>query len=144
MLEPRPFYRIFSSSFIDDGSNDNSAEVASFEATKHGIPFKVISMPKKPRGNLDTLGRAWNRAQPVIKEESSEVQYVAMTDVDTLFSEDYFKKLTDYMDRNPHVGVVAGQVAGQPRRTFPMFTGKVVRTDIIHEIDKYWDISVDS
>lgn len=130
--------------FINDGSIDNSAEVAVSEAEKQRLAFRLVSMAKKARGNLDTLGRAWNKAQPLIKQESQHVRYVAMTDVDTQFPKDYFERMVEFMERNPRVGVVAGQVAGQPRRSFPMFTGKVVRAEIIRQIERYWDISIDS
>ena len=33
---------------------------------------------------------------------------------------------------------------GEPKRTFPMFSGKVVRSKVISSIYKYWDISIDS
>ena len=130
--------------FVDDGSIDNSKEVAIEAAKKHGLHYEIVQMNKKQKGNLDTLGRAWTKAQPLIKELSTQVPYVATADVDTRFPKFYFERMIDYLKRNPKVGVVAGQVAGSPRRTFPMFTGKVVRSDVIQFIDKYWDISIDS
>jgi glycosyltransferase involved in cell wall biosynthesis len=130
--------------FIDDGSIDESVSVLTNEASKYRIPFELVSMPKKQKGNLDTLGRAWNKAQPLIKEVAKTIPYVAMVDVDTQFPQDYFEKMIAYMDKNPQVGVVAGQVLGEVQRNFPMFTGKVVRSEIIRSINKYWGISVDS
>ena len=130
--------------FIDDGSIDGSSEIVRAEALKHTLSYEIVAMPQKSRGSLDTLGRAWNTAQPLIRKLAEHVQYVAMTDVDTIFPLDYFENMTGFMDEYPDVGVVAGQVAGEPKRSFPMFTGKVVRADIIKRIDHYWDISVDS
>ncbi len=130
--------------FIDDGSTDDSADIAGNEASRLGLDFVVVSMPMKPKGNLDTLGRAWNKAQPKIIAATKDAKYVAMTDVDTLFPKDYFETMVRFMEKNPRVGVVAGQISGQPKRTFPMFTGKVVRSVIIRKIENYWDISVDS
>ena len=130
--------------FIDDGSTDKSADFASSEASRLGLDSVVVSMPMKPKGNLDTLGRAWNKAQPEIIKATKDVGYVAMTDVDTQFPKDYFETMLEFMEENPRIGVVAGQVAGQPRRTFPMFTGKVARSEILRKIERYWDISVDS
>lgn len=130
--------------FVDDGSIDNSEDVAIEAAKKQGLRYEIVQMGKKQKGNLDTLGRAWTKAQPLIKELSTQVSYVATADVDTRFPRYYFERMIDYLERNPKIGVVAGQVAGAPRRTFPMFTGKVVRSEVIQYIDKYWDISIDS
>ncbi|MFX1604942.1 MAG: glycosyltransferase, partial [Promethearchaeota archaeon] len=130
--------------FIDDGSTDGSVEVARSEAAKFDLSFKVVSMPMKAEGNLDTLGRAWNKAQPLLEDLLSDIPYFATVDVDTRFPSNYFEYMVNYLDSHPSIGVVAGQVAGDARRTFPMFTGKVVRSNVVRYIDKYWDISIDS
>jgi glycosyltransferase involved in cell wall biosynthesis len=130
--------------FIDDGSMDNSAQVAATEATKLGIKFEIVSMPPKKKGNLDTLGRAWNKAQPLLRVLLKDVPYAATTDVDTIFPATYFAYMTAYLEDHPDVGVVAGQVKNQPKRTFPMFTGKVFRSNIMRDIKEYWEVSADS
>ncbi|MFW9957310.1 MAG: glycosyltransferase family A protein [Candidatus Odinarchaeota archaeon] len=137
-LKPRVFV------FINDGSNDNSPKVAAEEATKYGIKYEIISMPPKAKGNLDTLGRAWNKAQPRLRILLQDVPYAATTDVDTTFPTSYFENMISYMEKHPDVGVVAGQVRDQPKRTFPMFTGKVFRSIVIRNIKKYWEVSADS
>lgn len=130
--------------FIDDGSNDGSKKIAANLAKAYGFEFEQISMPEKEKGNLDLLGKAWNKAQPLIRAEAEQIEYFALADVDTRFPCDYFERMTSFLDDNPEFGVVAGQVRGESHRTFPMFTGKVVRSDIMKEIKTYWDISVDS
>ena len=130
--------------FIDDGSIDNSGETAILEARKWNLDCEMVSMPKKKRGNLDTLGRAWNKAQPLLKKLASDTKYFATTDVDSEFPQDYFETMTAFLEANPSVGVVGGQLEGSYLRTFPMFTGKTFRAAIIMSIDKYWDISIDS
>ncbi|MHA2404142.1 MAG: glycosyltransferase [Candidatus Kariarchaeaceae archaeon] len=130
--------------FLDDGSVDSSADIAVKEATKHGLDFQVISMPVKIKGNLDTLGRIWTRAQPILKELSKNVEYFATIDVDTKVEPSYFRDMIIYLETYPSIGVVAGQAQHQPKRTFPMFTGKVFRSTILMSIDEYWDISIDS
>jgi glycosyltransferase involved in cell wall biosynthesis len=137
-LKPRVFV------FINDGSNDDSAKIAAEEAKKYGMKFEIVSMPPKAKGNLDTLGRAWNKAQPLLYILLQDVKYAATTDVDTLFPETYFEDMISYLEKHPDVGVVAGQVKDQPKRTFPMFTGKVFRADVIRNIKKYWEVSADS
>ena len=130
--------------FVDDGSTDRSSDVASKTAKKFGIRYEIVSMPEKQKGNLDTLGRAWTQAQPTFKKLSQNVGYVATSDVDTIFPPRYFEEMLAFMDANPRIGVVSGQISGAPLRSFPMFTGKVVRSEVIQAIDKYWDISIDS
>lgn len=129
---------------IDDGSIDGSTNAGVRMAKEENLDVEVVSMPKKKKGSLDTLGFAWNKAQPLLRDLAGETQYMAMADVDTRFPQDYFEKAIGFMDSNPSVGVVSGQVANEKRRHFPMFTGKVVRSEIIQRIDRYWDISVDS
>ena len=130
--------------FLDDGSMDSSAEVAVEEAKKHGLTSQVVSMPMKKKGNLDSLGKIWTKAQPLIRKLSKDVEYFATIDVDTTVEPSYFRDMIDYLAANPSIGVVAGQAKGEPKRTFPMFAGKVFRSSIIRAIDKYWDISIDS
>ena len=130
--------------FLDDGSMDSSAEIASREATRHELEFQIISMPVKKKGNLDTIGRIWTKAQPLLKELSKNVEYFATLDVDTRVESSYFKDMISYLETHPSIGVVAGQALHQPKRTFPMFAGKVFRSEILKSIDEYWDISIDS
>ncbi|GAH03492.1 unnamed protein product, partial [marine sediment metagenome] len=130
--------------FVDDGSMDSSGAIAAEEAIKHNLDFKIVAMPMKKKGNLDTLGRAWTKAQPVLKEVSKNVEYFATIDVDTTVDPSYFGDMIKYLESHPSIGVVAGQAKGEPKRTFPMFAGKVFRATIIRKIDNYWDISIDS
>jgi len=130
--------------FINDGSNDASESVAAEIATKFGFKYEIVSLPPKPKGNLDTIGRAWNEAQPLLLKLLHSIPYAATTDVDTAFPANYFEELISFLESHPDIGVVAGHVAGEPRRTFPMFTGTVFRARIIRKIRKYWDVSVES
>jgi glycosyltransferase involved in cell wall biosynthesis len=130
--------------FLDDGSQDSSADIAAKEATKHGLDFQVVSMPIKKKGNLDTLGRIWTKAQPILRNLSKNVEYFATIDVDTTVEPSYFDDMINYLETCPSIGVVAGQAQHEPKRTFPMFSGKVFRSTILKKIDKYWDISIDS
>ena len=130
--------------FLDDGSMDSSADIAVEAAKKHGLAFHVVSMPMKEKGNLDTLGRIWTKAQPLLRDLAKQVKYFATIDVDTTVTPSYFCDMIDYLEKNPSIGVVAGQAKNMQKRTFPMFAGKVFRSSIIRTIDKYWDISIDS
>lgn len=130
--------------FLDDGSIDNSAVIAVSEAKKHGLAAEVVALPKKKKGNLDTLGRIWTKAQPLLKMISKDVKYIATIDVDTRVDSKYFENMINYLENHPSIGVVAGQARNEPKRTFPMFAGKVFRSSILQTIDKYWDISIDS
>ena len=130
--------------FLDDGSSDSSADIVEKEATNHGLDFRIVSMPKKKKGNLDTLGRVWTKAQPLLKELAKDVEYFATIDVDTTIEPSYFGGMISYLEDHPTIGVVAGQARAEPKRTFPMFSGKVFRSTILKMIDEYWDVSIDS
>ena len=130
--------------FLNDGSIDASEDIVQSVAKKHDLKFIIISMPKKKKGNLDTLGRIWTKAQPTLKMLSEDAKYFATIDVDTRVTPSYFSDMIEYLEANPSIGVVAGQAHNEPKRTFPMFTGKVFRSSIIKVIDEYWDISIDS
>ena len=130
--------------FFNDGSNDGSGDVAEEEATRFGLECAVVTMPPKAKGNMDTLGRVWNKAQPLLLELLQDIPYAATTDVDTLFPACYFEDMISYLESHQDVGVVAGHVVGEPRRTFPMFTGTVFRARIITAIKKYWEVSTES
>ena len=101
-LHPRIFL------FVDDGSIDESGRIAEEKAGEFGIEYRIVSLPKKQKGNLDTLGKAWNKSQPLIKELLAAVPYFATADVDTKFPQNYFERMVNYLDRHPKVGVVAG------------------------------------
>lgn len=130
--------------FLDDGSIDSSADIAADEATKFGLDFEIVSMPPKKKGNLDTLGRIWTKAQPLLRNLAKDAKYAATIDVDTTVEPSYFGDMIDYLEDHPSIGVVAGQAKYEAKRTFPMFTGKVFRSAILNKIDRYWDISIDS
>lgn len=130
--------------FLNDGSNDNSESIATETASKYNIDFEIVSMPPKKKGNLDKIGRIWNKARDTIVHLSNETDYFALADADNLFPENYFETVIDYLTKNPSIGVVAPEIKGFQNQTFPMFGGKVVRSDIMRKIKHYWDISADS
>ncbi len=131
--------------WIDDGSTDDGLDIAIGQAKKFGlsiVPFKIA--PKK-KGNLDTIGRAWNKAHRHIITELS-ADYLSVADVDTEFPLDYFENMIDFMEAHPDVGVSSGRIKGDSYDVLkvPMGGGKIVRWDILFSFDKYWDLAPDS
>jgi glycosyltransferase involved in cell wall biosynthesis len=129
---------------INDGSTDLSAKIAARMANKLNISYALIQFPEKKKGNLDTLGVTWTKVQPVIKAWLEDAQYLAVADVDNKFQDDYFERGIEYLERNPKVGVISGIHSGGAVRTMPMGGGKITRAEVIRNIDKYWNIAVDS
>ncbi|MBD3404615.1 MAG: glycosyltransferase [Candidatus Lokiarchaeota archaeon] len=130
--------------FLNDGSNDDSESIVKQAANEYGIDFEIVSMPPKKKGNLDKIGRIWNKARDTIVRLSEETDYFALSDSDNLFPKDYFETVIDYMNDDDQLGVIAPEIKGAPRQTFPMFCGKVIRSIIMKKIKHYWDISADS
>ena len=131
--------------WIDDGSTDNGLDLAVQLAKEKNLKILPFRLPRKQKGNLDTIGRAWNRVHLYIRKNLS-ADFLAISDVDSSFSSSYFNDVVAYMNSNPRVGVVSGQIKGEESRSMkvPMNVGKVVRWDVIQSIEKYWDLAPDS
>lgn len=134
--------------FIDDGTPmslavDCNSEImeacAKFDISAHYI----YNPPSKERGDKLTIGRAWNKALPFIKE--AKANYLAVTDIDARFPREYFAAMMVYLNTHPHVGVAAGHINGERRYDhMPMGVGKVVRWRIIEQIEEFWDLASDT
>jgi glycosyltransferase involved in cell wall biosynthesis len=129
---------------INDGSSDMSGVVAAETSRELGFSYCLAEFPPKAKGNLDTIGRTWTTVQEKIHELISDVDFLAIADVDNTFPPDYFERAIAYMKENPNVGVVSGLHEGGSVRHIPMGGGKVTRTEVIQSFDKYWDIAPDS
>jgi glycosyltransferase involved in cell wall biosynthesis len=134
-------YLIF---LINDGSSDKSGVVAAETAEELDFPYCLAEFPPKAKGNLDTIGRTWTIVQKKIHELLSDVNFLAIADVDNTFPPDYFEKAIAYLKDNPKVGVVSGVHEGGSIRHIPMGGGKVARAEVIKSFDRYWDIAPDS
>ena len=129
--------------WINDGSTDNSSSVIRQEAANSPIPIHIFELPRKVKGNLDTIGLAYNTVLPQI-QELTNVDYVSIADVDTAFPLDYFERVSEFMDNHPSVGACAGQNKGETKRMNPMGGGKFIRWSIIERIDQFWELAPDS
>jgi len=128
--------------WIDDGSTDNSAFM--IMSTKCNIPMMLFSMPKKTQGNLDTIGKGYDKFMPTLKD--MQFDYLTIADVDNRYPPDYYEKMCAYMDKHPEIGIVSAQVRGEGKRNpdNPMGGGKIIRWNIIKRIKQYWDLAPDS
>ena len=131
--------------WIDDGSNDDGLAVAEKESLKIGVEILKFKLPAKKKGNLDTIGRAWNKAHTHIISNLNP-KYMSIADVDTEFPDYYFEDMIRYMEDNPGVGVVSGKMEGTVFNSMkvPMGGGKIVRWKVIKSFSKYWDLAPDS
>lgn len=130
--------------WIDDGSMDGTYN--EIVHAKTDIPTLVYSMPPKKKGNLDTIGLAYNEVMPRLKY--MDFDYMTLADVDNIYPSDYYEYMCKYMDEHPEVGVVSAQSRGELgklRHVYePMGGGKIVRWEIVKQIDTYWDLAPDS
>jgi glycosyltransferase involved in cell wall biosynthesis len=136
--------------WIDDGSTDGSRDEIERLAEKvDNTLIWIESMPLKKRGNLDTIGRAYQKILPKYYDKIDEldVKYVAIMDVDTEPCPNYFSRIIWLMDRHPDIGAAAGAPIGEEglrKVGLPMGGGKIIRWSIMREIKKYWDLAPDT
>lgn len=128
--------------WIDDGSTDGS--YSAIINAKTTIPINIFRMPKKFKGELDTIGIAHSRILPLIKD--LDFDYLSIADVDNNFDSDYFEKMCGIMDQDPSIGTLSAQSRSDKKRnpTDPMGAGKIVRWSVIRSIDQYWDLAPDT
>jgi glycosyltransferase involved in cell wall biosynthesis len=72
--------------WIDDGSTDGSADIIrQFSNSIEGTEVWIEVCPRKEVGNLDTIGRAYNKTLPKLKDkiDRKEIDYLAVMDVDS-------------------------------------------------------------
>ncbi len=116
--------------FIDDGSIDETPQVLEHLMKQYPkLNVKVISMPKKKKGNLDKLGIAIKRALSTLTEH---YDYYVKLDVDTRMPPHYFEEITKKFEADPKLMVASGVlvVNGKPepnRRKFARGSGIVIR-----------------
>lgn len=129
--------------WLDDGSTDNSAEVIEEIAEDYPIPVKVFRMPQKLKGNLDTIGRAYQRFMPRLYH--LDFDYMTILDVDSHPYSDFFETQCRLLEANPDAGISGGQVENEPRRTRAvMGLGMFIRWDFVRRIKRWWTFSPDS
>jgi hypothetical protein len=154
---PKTFHRVSAQSkkpkvwlWIDDGSTDGSGDVIrNCASLLPDVDIWIESMPLKSKGNLDTIGRAFDRILPQLKDKVNRIgiSYIGIMDVDTNPCPNYFARLLWLLERHPKIGAAAGILLGEvgKRRVgLPMGTGKLIRWSIVQKIDKYWDIAPDT
>ena len=126
---------------IDDGSTDDSAELATRECENQGIPFLLYSMPKKLKGNFETIGHAYTRALNKYADEikNLDVTFIMKLDADTRLQPKYLETIVGMMEKYPKIGALSGQIRGERvRAKGPMGTAKAVRWSVAKRIKKYW------
>ena len=136
--------------WIDDGSTDGSADIVR-ENSKSlaGVEVWLETMPTKKKGDLDTIGRAYDKILPSLIERIDEfdIDYAAIMDTDNDPCPNYCARLLWLLDNHPNVGSAAGIPVGEEDKRkagLPMGGGKFIRWSIMRSISKYWDIAPDT
>ena len=108
--------------FVDDGSQDSTPSILQSYASKIDISTKVFHTSW--RG----LGHARNT---VVNNATGE--YVLWVDADMTLSSDYVRRIVDFMDCNPIIGIAKGYLALEPAKnalatleTYSRAAGKMV------------------
>ena len=136
--------------WIDDGSTDDSSEeVKRFSKSIPDVEVWLETRPTKKKGNLDTIGRAYNKTIPKLIEKIDEyrIEYAAIMDVDNDPCRNYCARLMWLLEKHPEVGAAAGIPIGEEDKRkvgLPMGAGKFIRWSIMRNIKRYWDIAPDT
>lgn len=136
--------------WIDDGSVDGSyEEILRVSHEYPGFTVWAERMPRKEKGNLNTIGNAYNAHMPgfIMKLKDKDIQYFTIQDVGTRPCPNYYSRIMALMDENPEVGACSGYMVGEEKAResgMPMGDCKVTRWEIIKRIDKYWSLSPDT
>lgn len=87
--------------FVDDGSTDDTLKIISSYFPKIGM--KVKAFHHKWRG----LGVSRN-----VVVDSAQGSYIVWVDGDMMIPKDHVRKLVDFMEKNPRIGIAAGRYTG--------------------------------
>ena len=91
--------------FVDDGSEDNTLSIVQEYASQMDISAKVFHTAWKG------LGHARNT---VIKNAQGD--FILWVDGDMMLSNDFVRKLVEFMEQHPNVGIAKGKQALKPRK----------------------------
>ena len=136
--------------WINDGSTDESEDVIRESTSKlPDVDVWIEKMPPKMKGNMDTIGRAYDNVLPRLRDkiDKTGISYVGIMDLDNNPCPNYTARLLWLMQKYPRLGAVAGiplGEAGKRRVGLPMGGGKFIRWSIVRKISKYWDIAPDT
>ncbi|MHA1903107.1 MAG: glycosyltransferase [Candidatus Thorarchaeota archaeon] len=136
--------------WIDDGSTDGSSdEVKRLSRSIEETEVWLEIQPMKKKGNLDTIGVAYNQTLPRLIDRINElnIDYAVIMDVDNDPCPNYCSRLMNLMNNAPEVGAATGIAIGEESKLkagLPMGAGKFIRWSIMKTITKYWDIAPDT
>lgn len=131
---------------INDGSNDNTAEVLEeFKSHSGRKNLVIFNLPPKEKGNLKTIGRAYNKAFRALKLTQEEYEFMSIIDPDNTIHPQYYEKVKEIFDSQPEIGVISGYNPEAPPLKMPQGNGKCVRWTIIQNMGgEFWDPAPDT
>ncbi len=119
--------------WINDGSTDNTGDVIRELAKNSPIEFEIVDMPRKEKGDLDTVGFGMREVVKRLKDRNERFDYVLKVDVDTAFCGEYLKILVREMENDTTLGAVSGFIIGESKiRTepVPVGSGRLMRGNL--------------
>ncbi|MFO7772803.1 MAG: glycosyltransferase family 2 protein [Dehalococcoidia bacterium] len=104
---------------VDDGSTDRSADIISDAALEH--PW--IHMVKLHQDLAYDIGKhyasvcitGFDHALAYCEQNNLEFDYIALSDADMVYPEDYFAKCIDFLRENLEFGIVSGSILVQEK-----------------------------
>ncbi len=131
---------------INDGSNDNTEQVIKEHIQQSGRTNVVIfNLPPKEKGNLKTIGHAYNQAFEQLQLKQENYEFMSIIDPDNRIHPQYYEKVKDIFDSDPTIGVISGYNPDAPKLKMPQGNGKCVRWSIIQNMTgEFWDPAPDT
>ncbi len=119
--------------WINDGSTDDTGDVIRELAKTSPIPFEIVEMPRKEKGDLDIVGFGMREVVKILHERNERFDYVLKVDVDTTFCREYLNVLVSEMEQDPSLGAVSGFIIGESdirTEPAPVGSGRLMRGEL--------------
>ena len=130
--------------WIVDGSTDGSENEIERCAGLYNINVQCYILPPKDKGNLRTLGVAYNIAFDCLMLREEQYDFMMLMDVDAKFGERYPSTIKTMFRLRSDVGVISAIPLGVDELKMPTGNGKAVRWEIIKNIDTFWEPAIDT
>ncbi len=110
----------------DNQSDDGSAELARDILEGSGIPFEIITVPRRKEFGKWNINRVYWWLTKTIRGDASSIDYVGTFESDLLLERRYIEKLVNHFESNPRLGIAGGPIApdGKFPDSFPLEGGQ--------------------
>jgi glycosyltransferase involved in cell wall biosynthesis len=128
---------------VDDGSTDNTRNIIkqaeSEESWIQGLFFHSTQTYNVEEHYADICRSGFEHAIHLAKNSNILFQYIALSDADMLYPEDYFSSLIDFLETHPNYGIISGSLAiKEKNKTFYQETKLIPGNDQVLGTGRVW------